>query len=200
MEIYVNQQNPVEKMTMQQIDAIFSNSRRLGYKEDIVFWGQLGAKGKWSFRKINLYGRNNESGTYEFFRQNALKGGTYKEKIVGLATSTALAKSIMMDPYGIGYSGIGFDLPGIKSLAIAETEGMEYYKGTYKNVLQNKYPLLRLLYIYFNKEETKKLSPVIREFLKYILSYEGQEMVVKVGYLPLTYKLIKTEREKLGMN
>jgi phosphate transport system substrate-binding protein len=197
LEIFVNSKNPIQGLSLQQLDAIFSTTNKRGFKGNITVWGQVGLKSKWAFRKINLYGRNYSSGTNGYFKESTLLNGEYKPKIVLLPTSDEMIKSISADLFGIGYSGIGYNNSGVKSIPLAEKDGVKYYRGTYKNVLNDNYPLSRFLYIYFNKKHGIQLDKLTHEFLKFILSYEGQKIVVKAGYFPLPVKNVVKELKKL---
>ena len=135
---------------------------------------------------ISLYGRNSASGTYGFFKEHALYKGDYKDTVKEQPGSASVVLGVTEDKAGMGYSGIGYKTSGVKALALANKDGETAYEPTYENVLENKYPLGRLLYVYVAKEPNKPLPPVIKEFLTYVLSKEGQEIVVKDGYLPLT--------------
>ena len=92
----------------------------------------------------------------------------------------------------IGYSGIGYKTSGVKALALSQ-KGGEYYEPTYDNVLAGKYPLGRMLYVYVAKEPNKPMDKLTAEFLKFVLSKEGQEIVIKDGYLPMTASLVKQQ-------
>ena len=197
LAVYVNKDNPVEGLSLPQVDAIFSKTRRGGYKTDIATWGQLGLTGDWSSRKFSLYGRNSASGTYGFFKKNALFKGDYKDIVKEQPGSASVVQGITEDKYGIGYSGVGYKTSGVRIVPLSKKEDGKFYDGSYKNVLNGKYPLSRFLYLYINKKPNRSLEPLLNEFLKFILSYEGQQIVIKDGYLPLPSKVVAEERAKL---
>jgi len=186
LAVYVNKDNPLAKLTLAQVEAIFSKTRKRGYKEDITTWGQLGLTGDWANKPISLYGRNSASGTYGFFKEHTLKNGDYKNTVKEQPGSASVVQGVTVDRYGIGYSGIGYITSGVRSLPLAKAEDSEPIVGTYDNLLNGSYPLSRYLNLYFVKEPGKPLDPLRREFLKYVFSKEGQEVVVKDGYFPLT--------------
>ena len=188
LAVYVNKDNPVKGLSLQQIDAIFSKTRRGGHREAITNWGQLGLKGEWSNRRISLYGRNSASGTYGYFKKHALFKGDYKDEVKEQPGSASVVQGVTEDRYSIGYSGVGYKTSGVKIVPLAKKDGGKYYDGSYKNVLSGKYPLSRFLYIYVNKKPNQELDTLLKEFLKYVLSYEGQQIVIKDGYLPLPAK------------
>jgi phosphate transport system substrate-binding protein len=186
LAVYVHKDNPLKELSLTQVDAIFSKTRKGGAAQDVITWGQLGLTGSLASMPISLYGRNSASGTYGFFKEHALAKGDFKDTVKEQPGSASVVLGVTEDKAGMGYSGIGYKTSGVKALALAGKDGQPAYEPTYENVLENKYPLGRLLYVYVAKEPNKPLPPVIKEFLTYVLSKEGQEVVVKDGYLPLT--------------
>jgi len=197
LAVYVNKDNPIEKLTLAQVEAVFGKSRKRGYKANVATWGQLGLTGDWANRPISLYGRNSASGTYGFFREHVLKNGDYKDTVKEQPGSASVVQGVTEDRYGIGYSGIGYKTSGVKLVPLAETEKGPFSDGSYADVTSGKYPLWRFLYIYGNKAPNKPLDPLVAEFFKLIYSKEGQEVVVKDGYLPLPAEIAKRELAKL---
>jgi phosphate transport system substrate-binding protein len=197
LAVYVNKDNPLEKLVLSQVDAVFSKTRRRNYKENVTNWGQLGLSGDWASRPISLYGRNSASGTYGFFKEHTLGNGDYKDTVKEQPGSASVVQGVTEDRYGIGYSGIGYRTSGVKVLALAEKEGGAFSSGSYEDVKGGKYPLSRFLFLYVNKAPGKSLDPLAKEFLKLIYSKEGQEVIVKDGYLPLSADLVKRELAKL---
>ncbi len=197
LAVYVNKDNPLAGLTLPQVDAIFSKTRRGGYKTDISKWGDVGLTGDWANRGLSLYGRNSASGTYGYFKEHALYKGDFKDQVKEQPGSASVVQGVTEDRYGIGYSGIGYRTSGVRTLPLAKSENDEFHAADYENCLNGKYPLSRFLNIYINKVPNKALDPLLREFLKFVLSYEGQEVVVKDGYLPLTYDMIQKELAKL---
>lgn len=188
--VMVNKENPITKLSLPQVDAIFSNTLKGGYHSPVNKWGDLGLKDLWKNRNISLYGRNSASGTYGYFKQVALFKGDYRKTVKEQPGSASVVQGVGVDKYAIGYSGIGFLTSNIKVVDIAKKEGAKHYSPLkYENILNGNYPLARGLNIYAVKSPKKKLDPVVKEFLKYIFSQQGQEVVVKDGYLPLSYEL-----------
>jgi len=194
--IYVNKDNPIEKLTLKQVDGVFSSTRRRGGK-DVKTWGDLGAKGDWATKPVSAYGRNSASGTYGFFKEHALGKGDFKSTVKEQPGSSSVVQGISEDKYGIGYSGIGYQTSGVKTLELAEKDGGPFYGEAYENVLEKKYPLSRFLNVYVNKAPGKPLDPSVKEFLKFVLSKDGQQIVVKDGFYPLTAKMAQEELAKL---
>ena len=185
LAVYVNKDNPIEKMDIKEVDAIFSKTRKCGADSDIATWGKAGLSSDWSNMPISLYGRNSASGTYGYFKSKALCKGDYKDTVKEQPGSASVVLGVTEDKSGIGYSGIGYKTSGVKAIALSK-KGGDAYEPNYENVLSGKYPLGRLLYINVVKEPNKPLPKLVKEFLKFVLSKEGQEIVIKDGYLPLT--------------
>lgn len=193
---YVNKDNPLSGVSMTQLDAIFSKTRRGGYKSDINKWGEIGLSGDWKNRGMSLYGRNSASGTYGYFKEHALFKGDFKDQVKEQPGSASVVQGITEDRYGIGYSGIGYRTSGVIPLSLSKKEGEKFYEPTYENCLNGDYPLSRFLNIYINKAPNRAIDPLLMEFIKFIYSYEGQEVVIKDGYLPLPYELVEKELAK----
>ena len=197
LAVYVNKDNPIRGLTLEQVDAIFSKTRACGYLEDIRRWGQLGLGGDWAGAPISLYGRNSASGTYGYFKKHALCGGDYKDEVKEQPGSASVVQGVAKDRYGIGYSGIGYRTSGVRAVPLARKGSKRFVAPSYANVLNGTYPLGRFLQIYINKTPGKPLDPLVREFLRFVLSREGQEAVIKAGYDPLPYKIVLEELKKL---
>ncbi len=198
LAVYVNKDNPLEQMTLSEIDAIFSNTRKCGHSGTIDSWGQAGLEGSWGAKPISLYGRNSASGTYGYFKKVALCKGDYRDTVKEQPGSASVVQGVTEDLYGMGYSGIGYKTSGVKTLALAKKTGEKYYGTDAETVLSGKYPLSRYLFLYVNKTPNQPLDPLVREFIKFVLSRAGQETVVKDGYLPISAKLVDEELAKLN--
>jgi phosphate transport system substrate-binding protein len=197
LAVFVNKDNPAKCLPIPQVDAIFSKSRRQGYKEDVTTWGQLGLTGEWARKPISLYGRNSASGTYGFFKEHTLKNGDYKDSVKEQPGSAAVVQGVTVDRYAIGYSGIGYATAGVRAVPLAEKEGAKCYEADPDNAYAGSYPLSRFLFVYVNKAPGKPLDPMTREFVKLILSKEGQEVVVKDGYFPIPASITREELSKV---
>jgi phosphate transport system substrate-binding protein len=197
LAVFVNKDNPIKSLTLAQVDAIFSKSRRAGEKEDIKTWGQLGLTGEWASKPISLYGRNSASGTYGFFKEHALKNGDFKDDVKEQPGSASVVQSVTVDRFAIGYSGIGYATAGVRAVPLAEKADAKSFEATPANAYSGDYPLSRFLLLYVNKAPNKPFDPLTAEFLKLVLSREGQEIVVKDGYFPITSEIAKEETAKL---
>lgn len=197
LAVYVHKDNPLEEVTLEQLDAVFSKGRKRGYKEDVRTWGQLGLKGDWSNRQISVYGRNSASGTYGFYKEHTLKGGDYKDTVKEMPGSASVVQAVTEDRFGIGYSGIGYATSGVKKLRIAEKAGTKFISAEAANVYNDTYPLRRFLFVAINKAPGKPLPPLVQEFCMYLFSKEGQQVVDKDGYFPVPSAVVEEELKKL---
>jgi phosphate transport system substrate-binding protein len=185
LAVYVHKDCPLDSLTMEQVDAIFSKGRKKGYKEDITTWDQIGVGGAWAGKPISLYGRNSASGTYGFFKEVALGGGDYKDTVKEQPGSASVVMGVAGDKFAMGYSGCGYLISSVKMLKLAPKAGQSPVAGTQENVYNETYPLWRFLYIYINKAPNKALDPLVREFCTLLFTKEGQGVVVKDGFYPL---------------
>jgi phosphate transport system substrate-binding protein len=197
LAVYVNKDNPIKCMTMAQVDAVFSKSRRWGYKENVTTWGQLGLTGEWASRPISIYGRNSASGTYGFFKENALKNGDFKDEVKEQPGSASVVQGVTVDRYGIGYSGIGYATAGVRPVPLAAKEGGKCFEASPDEAYAGNFPLSRFLYVYINRAPGKPLDPITREFIKMIQTKEGQDVVIRDGYFPIPAKVATQEVAKV---
>ena len=197
LAVFVNKDNPIRCMTLAQVDAVFSKSRRQGAKDDVTTWGQLGLTGDWASKPISLYGRNSASGTYGFFKEHVLKNGDYKDAVKEQPGSAAVVQGVTVDRGAVGYSGIGYATAGVRAVPIAGKQGGKCVEATADNAYSGDYALARFLYVYVNRAPSKPLDPLTREFMKLVLSKDGQEVVVKDGYFPIPASVAKEELAKI---
>lgn len=199
LAVYVNNDNPIECLSLEQVDAIFSATRRGGYEQDITRWGQVGLTGSWANRDFALYSRNAVSGTYGYFKDNALFGGDFKSSINEQPGSSSVVQGVTESLNGIGYSGIGYRTSGVRAIALSATEGGECFEPTAENAATGNYPLARYLYVYVNKHPNRDFDPMTREFVKMLYSKVGQEVVDRDGYVPLPESLAARVRGELNV-
>jgi len=183
LAIFVQKDNPLKGLSMPQVDSIFSSSFKAGGK-NLSHWDQVGLA-PWKGKALSLYGRNSASGTYGFFKEVALKKGDFKATVKEQPGSSAVVQGISADQYGIGYSGIGYVTSSVRALPLSEKAGGTMVEATYENCLSGDYPLARFLYVYVNKKPGAPMDTLTSEFLKFMVSKEGQEIVVKDGYFPI---------------
>ena len=199
LAVYVHKDNPLQGLTLAQVDAIFSKTRKGGNTRDIVTWGDLGLTGEWKDQPISLYGRNSASGTYGYFKEHALFKGDFKDAVKEQPGSSAVVQGVSSDRYGIGYSGIGYKTAGVRAVALAADTRSEHVEATPENAYTGEYPLARFLYVYVNYRPGSQLEPLRREFLKDMYSKAGQEIVIKDGYFPLPAMIASEALQSVGV-
>jgi phosphate transport system substrate-binding protein len=198
LAVFVHKDNPIASLSLEQLDAMFSKNRNSGYPEDIVTWGDLGLTGEWADKPISLYGRNSASGTYAYFKDVALFKGDYKDTVKEQPGSSAVVQGIASDMYGIGYSGVGYKTADVRIVPLSVGDG-EAFDANAENAYSGDYPLARFLYIYINKNPNEDLDPLRAEFIKYVMSKEGQEAVIKDGYYPISQMLVEENLKAAGL-
>jgi phosphate transport system substrate-binding protein len=199
LAVFVHKDNPLEGLTIDQVDAVFSSNRKCGADKNVDRWGDLGLSGAWTGKDVQLYGRNSVSGTYGYFKKKALCKGDFKNSVNEQPGSASVVQSVSASLNGIGYSGIGYRTSGVRALPLAK-KGTNFIEANMENAVSGKYPLSRYLYVYVNKHPNKALPPMEAEFLKMILSKSGQSTVEKDGYIPLPSSVVDKEFKKLGLN
>ena len=199
LAVYVHKDNPIPGMSIAEVDAVFSSTRKCGADYDIANWGALGLPGAWASRDIQLFGRNSVSGTYGYFKGKALCKGDFKNTVNEQPGSASVVQSVSTSINGIGYSGIGYKTSSVRSVPLSKKPGDTPVDATPDNAVTGDYPLSRFLYVYVNKDPNKALSPLEREFVKLVYSRQGQEVVVKDGYIPLPAAVVDRMSGELGL-
>jgi phosphate transport system substrate-binding protein len=197
--VFVHKDNPIASLTLQQVDAIFSKTRKGGLANEITTWGELGLTGEWANKPIDLYGRNEASGTYGYFKEHALFKGDFKDSVKAQPGSSSVIQGIAADKYAIGYSGIGYLTADVRAVPLAKDAKSKPIPATPEHAYTGDYPMARFLFVYVNYKPGSGLDPLRREFLLYVLSKQGQEDVVKDGYYPLTSKLVGDALKAIGL-
>ena len=189
LAVMVNKDNPIKGLSIPQVDAIFSSTRKCGHATEIDNWGDAGVSA-WASKSIQLYGRNSVSGTYGYFKEHALCKGDFKSNVNEQPGSASVVQSVTSSANGIGYSGMGYTTSGVRMVPLAKKEGQTFVEATPENAINGSYPLTRYLYIYINKKPNQPLAPLENEFMKMVLSKIGQQVVIKDGYIPLPAKVV----------
>lgn len=195
--VFVHKDNPIQCLSLQQVDAIFSSTRNGGADAAINTWGELGLTGQWANRPIALYGRNSASGTYGYFKEVALFNGDYRAQVREQPGSSTVIQGVASDISGIGYSGVGYGTADVRAVPISH-EG-DCYEATGENSISGDYPIARFLYIYVNKNPNTDLEPLRAEFIRYVYSKEGQSAVVRAGFFPLAKSLADQDLKSFGL-
>lgn len=198
LAVFVHKDNPIEGLTISQVDAIFSSTRKCGSGSQVNRWSDVGLEGNWAGKDVQLYGRNSVSGTYGYFKKKALCKGDFSSNVNEQPGSASVVQSISSSVNAIGYSGIGYKTSGVRTVPLAK-KGTKFVDATLDNVAKGKYPLSRFLYLYVNKHPNKPLAPIEAQFLKMVLSQTGQGIVEKDGYVPLPAKVVQRELAKVGL-
>src|SRR5260370_39511730 len=168
LAVFVHKDKPIKGLTLQQVDAIFSRTRKGGYSKAISTWGDLGLAGEWKDRPIALFGRNAASGTYGYFKEHALFNGDYKNEVKEQPGSSAVVQGVASDKFAIGYSGIGYKTADVRAVPLATDPKEEFVPAEPGRAYAGEYPLARFLYVYVNYQPVKELDPLRREFVRYL--------------------------------
>lgn len=193
LAVYVHKDNPIKSLTMDQLKQIFSVAGPAN-----MTWGQLGLTGEWADKPISLYGRNSASGTYGYFKEHALSKTDYKPTVKEQPGSSAVVQGVASDKFGIGYSGLGYKTADVRALPIAGSDGKPI-EPTADSAYSGEYPIARFLYIYINAKPGAELDPLRKEFVRLMFSQQGQEVVVKDGYIPVTVSIAQEDLAKVGI-
>lgn len=198
LAVYVHKDNPLKGLTVAQVDAVFSANRKCGYSKDVTKWNQLGLTRHWSNQFIQLFGRNSVSGTYGYFKKRALCQGDFKNSVNEQPGSASVVQAVTSTPNAIGYSGLGYYSTGVKAIPIS-SNGETFIAATSKNAADGSYPLSRILYVYVNKHPNRPLAPMEAEFIRFVLSEQGQAIVESDGYVRVPKTLVSQTLVALGI-
>jgi phosphate transport system substrate-binding protein len=198
LAVFVNKDNPIQSLNLEQVDAMFSKTRKCGAPTDVGTWGQLGLGGRWATAPISLYGRNAASGTYGYFKEHALCKGDYKDSVKEQPGSASVVQGIEKDAYGVGYSGIGYATSGVRAVPLSPAEGQPAIAASSENAANGSYPLARFLHIYVNRAPSRPLDRLTAEYLRFILSADGQRVVIKAGFDPFDATTAGEQLAKIG--
>ncbi|MEF3365740.1 phosphate ABC transporter substrate-binding protein [Methylocystis sp. 9N] len=197
LAIYVHKDNPLQCISMEQIERVFAADPKGGGGKSIRTWGELGLTGEWATKPIDMQSRNNLSGTYKYFKQHVLGGGDFKDVVQMQVGSEAVVSEVAKDKYAMGYSGIGYKTADVRAVPL--NSGKSCYEATFDNTYSKKYPLARGLYIYVLKDPKKPIDTLSGEFVKYVLSKDGQTQAKRGGYYPITRNIREHELTRLGL-
>ncbi len=179
--VYVNSNNPIKQLRMEEVDAIFSTTRKGGVPKDLLTWGDLGLGGDWKQRDIQCYGRDENSGTRAFFKEHVMKKGDFKPTLKAYMDQFAVVEAPAVDGGGISYGPLQYANRMVKGVPVAGFKSDRFIDPTLANIQNASYPLTRFLYIYVNKAPGKALDPMVKEFIRFVLSKEGQAGAASFG-------------------
>jgi len=199
LAVFVHKDNPIQCLSLPQVDAIFSKTRKGGEAKEAATWGDLGMTGEWAGKPISLYGRNSASGTYGYFKEVALFNGDYKDSVKEQPGSSTVVQGVASDKFAMGYSGIGYKTADVRVVPLATKTGGKCFEGTDENAYSGDYPLARFLYVYVNKNPNQPLDPVRGEFIKYVYSKAGQNVVIKDGFFPIPAAIAEDDLKMFGL-
>ena len=186
LAVFVHKDNPIEGLSLIQLDAMFSKERRRGLPYPVNAWGDVMLlEEKWAEAPVHLYGRNGNSGTASFFREHVLNGADLKKTMTVGVGSASVVVELMKDRFGIGFSGIGYRTSGLRPVPLAAVQGGRYVAPTFETAMDGSYPLRRNLYFYINRPPKVAPPGPLSEYVKFALSQQGQQIVVDQGYYPL---------------
>ena len=197
LAVFVHKDNPLKCLALGQVDGIFSITKNSG-APSIVTWDQLGLTGEYNKKNISLFGRNSASGTYGYFKEVALFNGDFKPSVKEQPGSSAVVQGIAADKFAMGYSGIGYKTADVRALQISGKDGA-CFDASQTNAYSGRYALTRFLYVYVNKNPSAPLDPVRAEFLKFVLSTNGQKVSIKDGYYPMPLVFANQDKSRLGL-
>jgi phosphate transport system substrate-binding protein len=183
--IYVHKDNPLQGLSLEQLDAIFSTTRKRGYPQALRSWNQLGLGKNWE-QAIHLYGRNLKSGTRGFVKESVLLNGEFDSRVQEEPGAASVILALSRDPFGMAYSGIGLATSSVRAVPLSEQEGKPLIEPNAETVMNGSYPLRRLLYLLVDKTPGGSIPPLLEEFLSFVKSRDGQETAMKTGFYPLT--------------
>ena len=200
LAVYVNKDNPIRCLTLQQLNRIFSSTYKVAGGGNIKTWGDVGLTGEWATMPISLYGRNSISGTYEFFRETALNNGDYKDEVKQQPGSEAVVRGVANDRSAIGYSGLDYKTNEVRTVPLASYNGGKCYDTSAEATYSGNYPIARYLYVYLNKKPNEQIDPLRSEFIKYIVSKDGQTQTEMAGDYPITNAIREEDLKRLGIS
>jgi phosphate transport system substrate-binding protein len=192
LAVLVNKNNPIKQISLRDLDALYSLSRKRGGGE-IATWGQLGLKDAWAPQPIRVFGPNSAQGMYALFRADVLQGGEYRYDMRSEPVASAISQGVAADDFAIGFASHVFASARARPVAVSETPDGNAVLPTQATSASGEYPLARKLYIYINRKPGVALTPTLAEFIRYVCSKQGQGVAIELGHFPLSAKLAGSE-------
>ncbi len=196
--LYVHKDNPIRELTLTQLEGIFGKERTRG-GAPITEWGEIGVEGSLAKQPIVRYGRDRRSGTRAFFQHVALRDREFRDEVVEQPGSASEIIAIAQDLSGIGYAGVGFQISSVRMVPIARSAGEPGQLPDREQVLSGAYPLGRPLWLYVKMNPKSPLDPLVKDFLLFINSRQGQETVARANFYPLSGQQVSTSLRALGL-
>ena len=197
MAVFVRRDNPLRQLTLLQLDALLSATRRRGHPAAITTWGQLGLTGEWVEKPVRVYTGQLGQGRLNFVSEAVLLDGAWTPAARQFPHDDDVAAAVAADPGGIGVAALAYEIPGVACVALGAGDGGAFHAPTRENVAAGRYPLSREVYLYISATPGRPVDPLIREFLHIALSREGQEAALAAGFLPLPVATASEELRKI---
>jgi phosphate transport system substrate-binding protein len=197
--VFVHPDNPRSRITLTELDAIYSSTRNCGAERPVRSWSELEAPSASPAAPspILAIGRDSGSGTHELFREITLCGGRYRAEVVAWPGNGAVVATVARNPEAIGYAGLGYVNGLVRTLAVARVGADAAILPDAQTVASGSYPLARAIHVYVNRRPHQPLAPLPRAFIAYILSEEGQQLVRHEGFIPLNADEVREQRASL---
>ena len=199
LAVYVNKDNPIQCLTIEQLDQIFSKTHLYSGGKNVGTWGDAGLTGDWASQPVHLFGRNAESGTHDMFVDSVLAHGEFKDELKQQPGSADVVKLVANDKFAIGYSGIGYLTDGVRAVPLAATAADKCHDTSPEETYSGAYPLARYLYIYMKNPASKPAELAITEFMRYIVSKDGQSGTIRAGFYPIKNQIRLKDLAALGV-
>jgi phosphate transport system substrate-binding protein len=195
--VFVHPENPIRGMTLAQVGSAFSRSPMCRGGRHAATWGSLGLGGEWAARPVQVFAIGSADDMHDYFREQVLCGGELSELVQVRPDSAALVRAVSGSLNAIGYARGGAAADSAKTVPLAVEANMPFVEPTERNAVNGTYPLTRLLHLYVNKRPNEPLTGSLAQFVRFALSVEGQEIVRRSGYIPLTQDVVKREQNDL---
>lgn len=191
MAVFVHAENPLRGLTLAQLRTVFSSSGRA------ITWDELGVSGDWSGQPIHALAAKLDTGAMNFVQEAAFRGGSWAKTVTDFPNDEAAIAALANDRFGLCIAGLPFGTSMVRPLMLSESDIDRFFPPNRANVLSRRYPLARLLYFHIVESTEQPLAAIAKEFIRFVLSKEGQAVTVESGYLPLTADIVLDELKKI---
>lgn len=196
--VLVQKNNPVKEIRIDQLDAIWTTSRLNGAPKDIQVWGDMGLTGSnWMNRPIVCVDRPEGDGLREYFKQNITKGGRNKDSNHQSTDAMTLVEELVSNQAAIGYGSLGEVFNNLRTVPVVPPGGKFAVEPSYESVASGEYPLTRVVYLYFNRAPNRPIEPIMLQFLRFVISSQGQKQLAPMGFVPLPQDVLLMNKKRL---
>jgi phosphate transport system substrate-binding protein len=199
VSVFVHKDNPIKGLTLQQVDAVFSKTRKGGHNSPINTWGDLDLGAEWKDKPIVMHSRVAASATYGFFKERALFNGDFRDEVKEQPGSSSVVQAVGKDKFAIGYAGFAHKTAGVRAVPVAVDAKASFVPPEPQHARSGKYPLARPILVYVNHKPGTPLDPLRAEFIRYIYSKQGQTDALKVGFVPVDAEMAAKALGKVGL-